>query len=320
MPLKHSAEVAVSNCLNVQEGERFLVITDPSSEKIGQALFKAGVNAGAKAFLIKMQEGTQHGEEPPEPVADLMKTMDVIIAPTKYSISHTQARREANEAGVRMATMPSITEEMFGKGGMSADFIKIQERCDALFQRIKDGKTAQVTTELGTHLTLDLEGRTWIKDTGVLHEKGAFGNLPAGEIFLPPVEGTAEGTLVVDGAMAGWGKLKKPIHFEIKEGRVVSISGGREAKKISEILEEASRKLENPDLVYNIAELGIGLNPRPGSSVTPWRTRRSWAPSTLPWVTIPPSAGACRPGFTWMVSLPKSPSRSTTMWLSRTER
>jgi len=42
---------------------------------------------------------TRHGEEPPAPVAAIMKTADVVIAPTAYSISHTQARKEEHREG-----------------------------------------------------------------------------------------------------------------------------------------------------------------------------------------------------------------------------
>jgi hypothetical protein len=41
-----------------------------------------------------------HGEEPPEPVAKLMKVVDVILIPTSKSLSHTDSRRQASNYGV----------------------------------------------------------------------------------------------------------------------------------------------------------------------------------------------------------------------------
>jgi leucyl aminopeptidase (aminopeptidase T) len=101
-----------------------------------------------------------------------------------------------------------------------------------------------------------------VADTGLLHEKGAFGNLPGGELFLPPVEGTAEGVIVVTGALAGIGLLKKPVKIIVKNGLGKDISGGPQAKAFAKMLLEAAGKLELPDNAYNIAEFGIGLNPK----------------------------------------------------------
>src|SRR3972149_256068 len=56
----------------------------------------------------------------------------------------------------------------------------------------------------GTALTFRVEGREWIaEDTGLCAKKGAFTTLPAGEIFVAVVEGTAEGRLVARGDLGG---------------------------------------------------------------------------------------------------------------------
>ncbi len=57
-----------------------------------------------------------------------------------------------------------------------------------------------------------------ISDTGFLHEKGSFGNLPAGEAFIAPVEGRSEGKLVFDGSFAGVDVLENPIELAVEEG------------------------------------------------------------------------------------------------------
>ena len=212
--------------------------------------------------MLKMLPRGRHGEEPPAAIAQMMKMVDVIIAPTAFSISHTQARKEANLAGARIATMPMITEEMMSKGGMTADFKLVKKRADRLINDIGDAKQVHVTTPDGTDIRFSIEGRKWVADTGLLHEKGAFGNLPGGELFLPPVEGTAEGVIVVTGALAGIGILKKPVKIIVRNGLGKEISGGPQAKAFAKMLAEASGKLEQPDNAYNIAEFGIGLNPK----------------------------------------------------------
>ena len=60
-----------------------------------------------------------------------------------------------------------------------------------------------------------------------MHKKGDFSNLPAGEAYIAPVEGTAHGLIVVDGAMAGVGKVLKPLKLFVKNGYVTKIEGGK---------------------------------------------------------------------------------------------
>jgi leucyl aminopeptidase (aminopeptidase T) len=218
--------------------------------KVGEALFQAAVNAKAEAMLIKMVPRMRHGEEPPEPVAEIMKHVDVIIAPTEYSLTHTNARKAANRADARIATMPGITEEMLSSGGMTADFREVEKTIRKIYKIIKNSKKAEIKTELGTDLVMDLEDREWIADdTGICHKKGTFTNLPAGEIFIAPEEGTANGPVFVDGAFGK--KVEKPVKIIVKDGFAKEI----ENDEIKKMLDKRGK------YGRNVAELGIGMNP-----------------------------------------------------------
>jgi len=252
--LKKAAETTVKVCLGVKPGEKFLIIADTETKEIGEAIFEAGLNAGAETILSIMKPRTKHGEEPPEPIAVMWKHVDVFVAPTKFSLSHTQARKKATENGARGATMPGITKEMFVET-LQADYTKIRELNEKMKKTLVGKKTVRVLTEKGTDVTLSIEGREIFTDDGILHEKGAFGNLPAGEVFVAPVEGTANGIIVADVSFAGIGVLKTPIKITVKDGFAVSIEGGEEAEKLKQLLASVKKKE-----AYNIAELGIGTN------------------------------------------------------------
>ncbi|NLC39119.1 MAG: aminopeptidase, partial [Clostridia bacterium] len=99
-----------------------------------------------------------------------------------------------------------------------------------------------------------LQGREAFADSGMLQAPGSFGNLPAGEAFIAPLEGTAAGTLVVDGSMAGIGLIQSPIVMKVEKGLVVEIEGGQEADRLKELVDRFG------PAARNIAELGIGLN------------------------------------------------------------
>ena len=253
--LLKAAEIAVKTCLGVKPNEVFLVITDTETIEVGEALAHVGWDVGAETILVVMKPRTRHGEEPPKPIAEMWPHVDVFIAPTKYSLTHTQARKRATEAGARGATMPGITKELFIET-MSVDYNQVKAMAEKMRSAMEGAKTVRVTSPAGTDITFSIEGRPILVDTGILHERGAFGNLPAGEVFVAPVEGTANGVIVVDGSMAGVGVLKQPIRIEVKDGFAVKIEGGEEAEKLKKLLESVQRKE-----AYNIAEFGIGCNP-----------------------------------------------------------
>lgn len=247
--LIEGAKIAIKTCMNVKKGEKVLIITDTEKERIGNALFQVSSEI-TETILLKMTPRTRHGEEPPYPVTEIMKTVDVIIAPTKYSLTHTQARKNANKNS-RIATMPGITEEMFSSGGMTANFKDVEKAVKKLHKKINGTKEVKVITKLGTDLTIITEGREWIADdTGICHKKGDFTNLPAGELFIAPVEGKSNGILFIDGVFGS--KLEKEVKVIIEKGFAKEFFG---AEDIVKELDKRGR------LGRNVAELGIGMNP-----------------------------------------------------------
>ncbi|HDI00310.1 MAG TPA: aminopeptidase [Firmicutes bacterium] len=253
--LKRAADVAVRVCMGIKQGETVLIVVDAPERNIGYALFDAAREAGAEAMLLEILPRAMHGEEPPPQVAELMRMVDVILAPTSRSLTHTEARRRACEEGVRVATLPGITEEVMART-LEADYYEIARRSTTLAEILTGGRSALVTSPSGTELSLDIEGRKGYADTGLYHNPGDFGNLPAGEAFLAPVEGKAEGVVVVDGSMAGVGLLEEPIRLFVEGGLVRKIEGGKEADVLRKVLEPYG------DMGRNVAELGVGTNER----------------------------------------------------------
>jgi leucyl aminopeptidase (aminopeptidase T) len=195
-----------------------------------------------------------NGEEPPKNVAELMKKFDVVLCPTTKSLTHTDARREASALGVRIATFPGITEDVLVRG-LNADYKKIASLTLKLKKIMEKTKIVRVTAPNGTDISMDISNQKIIPSKGLFHKKGESGNLPTGEAFCAPIEGSAEGVFVVDGSMAGIGVLENStITIEVKKGMAVKISGGKEAKKLEAMLDKVGKKARN------IAELGIGTN------------------------------------------------------------
>lgn len=252
-----TATKILKTSLAVKPAEKFLVITDEETYAIGRAFFEAGRKADAEACLALIRERTHHGEEPPLPVSAAWKTCDAYIAPTKYSLTHTQARKAATEAGARGATMPGIVPSMFGVGAITADYSVVGRLSEKMGSAMDRTDKVRITSRAGTDLTFSIKGRVVERDTGILVKPGEFGNLPAGEAYVAPLEGTAKGTLVVDGSIASVGMIRtEPARVTVKEGFATKIEGGREAKKWDRMLGSVKKKE-----AYNVAEFGVGCNP-----------------------------------------------------------
>jgi leucyl aminopeptidase (aminopeptidase T) len=250
--LDRAVRTVVRDCLGVEPGEEVLVVCNPVTEALGALLRINAQGEGAEATLAVISERESHAAEPPETVAAAMLRADVVIAPTIQSLSHTEARRAATEAGARVASMPGVTEEMLARL-MDIDMTDLRKRCATIASQLSSGSEARITCENGSDLRLSLEGRTAISDGGALGKRGAFGNLPCGEGFIAPVEGTAEGTLVVDGSIAGIGELETPVAMTVREGHLTEASGP-DGARLMELLTAHGRD------GTNVAELGIGTN------------------------------------------------------------
>ena len=177
----------------------------------------------------------------------------VIVALANNSTSHTRFRSLMNATGCRYASLPHFDPEMMDSS-MRVAWHSLAERTRRLADLVTAAVRITLTTPDGTDLVIGVAGRTAKADDGLLTTPGCFGNLPAGEAYLAPLEGTTEGIMVV--AYAPTRKLSAPLRLTVREGSVVALEGDDPYR---ERLEETFR--ESP-LNRNIAELGIGTNER----------------------------------------------------------
>ena len=225
------SEIAIKTCMAVKKQEKILVISDELKREIGYSLHKNALRLGLTSLYVEMKSGKVNGEEPPREIAELMKEFDVVFCPTDKSLTHTDARREASALGARIATFPGITKEVMIRG-MNADYKKISKLSLKLKRILEKGSKIRITTELGTDLSFSIKGRNVLASKGLFHQKGDAGNLPTGETFLAPVEGTTNGVFIVDGSMAGLGLIKNTnLKIEVKNGFAVKVTGGHLDRK-----------------------------------------------------------------------------------------
>jgi len=248
----------INVCANVQPGEEALIVTDMAQDfDLAMALSTALSAAGAKPMIMLTSVMKTDSGEPPAAVAAAMRTSPVIFTPVSVSITHTDAVANACAAGARIVAMTQWTSDMMISGGIEADFAAIEPDVMKVAKIWDEGSQVHVSTRAGTDLTLDISGRLGSPHakTGIVRS-GHFHPVPDIESPVSPV--TSEGIIVCDASIPylGIGVPDAPVTLEVKGGRVVGISGGRDAETVKSSWES----LNDPN-VYNVAELGLGMNP-----------------------------------------------------------
>jgi len=220
-------------------------------EKAVKALMKAGLLLPLLAKEIS-DEDTKRAEALVKKYGGA--SADAVIALSNYSTSHTRFRDFLTRVcGARYASMPLFEVSML-EGSMDVDWKALAKRTISIAKMVNTAETIEVTTPHGTHVSFSKKGRKALPDTGMLTKPGSFGNLPAGEVFLAPLEGTAHGKLILR-----WGptrELQSPITLTVKNGCVIRVEGDEP------YAETLKAKLDERKENRNIAELGIGTNDR----------------------------------------------------------
>ena len=251
------ARTIVEVCAGTKPGEKAVIVTEPCMMPIAESIAGAVIAAGAEPVITVMTPRESDGQEPPETIAAAMKASNVFFNVVRTSITHTRATRDAAAAGSRGMMMTQFSEEMLMGGGINADFRAIAPQCQAVAKALEGAETIHLTTPHGTDLTFSAKGRPGNALTCLIGP-GLFTTVPTIEANVSPLEGTAEGTIVADASIPyiGIGLLREPITFKVEKGMIVSFSGGPQADILRRNWES-----KNDPLVYNVAEMGIGLNP-----------------------------------------------------------
>jgi leucyl aminopeptidase (aminopeptidase T) len=223
--LERAAVVAVQR-LGVEARERVAVVHNAPQAAIADALAAAARAAGAAVEVVEFASLERHGEEPPAAVAEAMLAADACFA---------------------------VTEAMFVRA-VPVDYGFVTRAGAAIADLISQADTVRITSPQGTDVTLGVAGRDGRNDDGDLRAPGAFGNLPAGEGYVAPVEVEGDGVIVFDGSVAGYGPLDGPLTVELAAGQLVKASGPAAGWLV------ATLDAGGPG-GRSIAELGIGTNP-----------------------------------------------------------
>ncbi len=136
----------------------------------------------------------------------------------------------------------------------------LEKTCEKVKNYLIGKKKVRITHSNGTNLVFSIENRRINVDDGSISEEnlreGDTGlNLPSGEVFVAPLEDSAEGKIIFNCPNYYQGKEIKNLELTFENGRIIKVS----AEKGKEVFEQALANAHG-DKEF-IAEWGIGLNP-----------------------------------------------------------
>lgn len=267
------ARRVVEEALGVKPGERVLIVTDfDRPPSITNALLESARRAGAEVVVASMSPRDHGGIDPPPAVGAAITASHAVVMQTSFATIHTRTLRGAMAQGVRICEFWGVTEEMMTRGGLTEDLVWLEEMSRRLAEKMSAAGRARLTTPEGTELTLDLSGRKAIAVASTARAPGTFCSLPAGEAAMAPLEGKATGKVIRPYLVEhrDIDRPREPLELHIREGRLVEIKGGGEAKRLEKLID-----LGGPS-ARNLAEFAIGTNRRCRLDIGIREAKKAW--------------------------------------------
>jgi leucyl aminopeptidase (aminopeptidase T) len=249
----------LDQCLGVHPGEQVVLLTDGGTDDgVVSRLLEALAARDGIPLVARMPAPHLPGAEPPGAVAAMMLEAGAVIELTSLFIGSSLARRNATGRGVRYLAMPGVRVETFRPGGpLDVDFERLRADAERVGRAWGSAREFRLTSRGGTDLRGSVEGRPGRVLHGMAREPGAYMAPPDIESGTAPVEGTASGTVVIDGDLLfmGEGPLADAVALHIEDGRMAGIEGPERARLTSMLARCAD------DRMANLAEVSVAFNP-----------------------------------------------------------
>lgn len=211
---KTPAETLLTDVCRVKKNETVLIIANPETAPIAQELFSAAYTAGARPSLIFQQKKTSNDYAEKAVIAALSSAPDVVLSISSAKLGRDEeaiATPYKDEAGIsydsvfdyllmgkktiRAVWSPGLTNDMF-KRTVCIDYKQLSERCEKICKKYEGVVSVHVTSPNGTDVTVPVQGRKALVDDGNFSEPGSGGNIPTGEVFISPVVGSGNKSIL----------------------------------------------------------------------------------------------------------------------------
>lgn len=239
--------------------ERFLVVSDDNTKEIGKLFQQFCADNQLQCQHVTIPPLLVHGSEPPEEVGRLFKEFNLVAGLTRFSMAHSQARKDFTNAGGRYLSLPDFDMEVLNSKALAVDFFQQREIAAKITQLLSQTNKVRVTSALGMELELTIKDRIPNNCDCILDIPGSMASPPDIEVNVAPLETETKGVIVVDSSIPHpvFGLLKTPMKLTFTNSKVskVESADANDVKKLEELFTKFG------DNARIVGELGFGLNP-----------------------------------------------------------
>ncbi|MEL7568681.1 MAG: aminopeptidase [Dehalobacterium sp.] len=278
-----ATDMLVYNLLKTKKGETFVITADTETDKnVVEFLARSATLAGAKPLVawIATPLGVSKAADaylPLEPLCGLLEKADIWVelnakwllysTPYYFAMKNNKNLRHMCLTGTNAKTMIQCVGKV--------NYAVMGRFSQALHEKIKKAKRVQMIASSGEEISFkNVADRPISCKLGYADKPGT--HLFVGQISWTPALESINGTVVLDGSVApDIGIIHTPIKIEIKQGKIISMSGGKEAKDYEKWL----KSFNHPQML-SIAHTGFGFNPGACLAGDILQDQRVWGSTT----------------------------------------
>ncbi|ATW25342.1 aminopeptidase [Candidatus Formimonas warabiya] len=281
--LQLATDLLVNDLLKTKKGEVFVITADTETDRqVVEFLSRSATMAGAKALIAWVATPLSVSEAadvylPLEPLCGLLEKADIWVelnvqwllysTPYYFAMKNNQNLRHFCLTGANAQTMIRCVGQI--------DYPAMRRFSRALHEKIKKAKRVDMIAPSGAEISFEnVAGRPISCKLGQADRPGT--HLFVGQISWTPALESINGTIVLDGSVApDIGLIHTPIKIHVQQGKIVSLSGGKEAQAYESWL----RSFHHPQML-SVAHAGIGFNPGASLAGDILQDQRVWGSTT----------------------------------------
>ena len=272
--VESGARQLIQHCLGLQPNQQLVILLDETTTETGVAIAEAAESLGVPhtAILVPVSLQRQIPQRRDlglltQGAAREARAILTCLNPSPECLPFRRFILETQwTARTRIGHMPGASLEVLKLADV--DVQQLATHCRQLEVALVRGRTLELVSyaSSGTPHTLSADIGGWdrlpVASDGIIRD-GAWGNVPSGETYIAPIEGSGTGSIVINGSLPGL--VLQPgddLILYFAQGRLTHVEpqAGPAARWLHETQIAGAQAAGDPNWSC-LAEIGVGFNP-----------------------------------------------------------